>query len=298
MGTISKIIALFVLIQTGCVSLQAWASAPIVRDGLLRGSTLQTQTLENVVADVKAGGVLVIAEEHGNPQHYARQKEALAALHQTGSCTVSVGLEFMDWTHAKATDAFLAGSLAEADFLKEVGWGGNPFADYRDQALFPRVSGGSLLGVNAPRSLSAAIAKTGVSGLSAEEASLLPPTFTVGSAEYRERFEAIMGGGHVPSAAMDRYFAAQSVWDDTMAWQAREFLDRNPTHCLAIIVGDFHAAWGGGLPERLRVRGVANVVTISQFDTGALSDAEVIEQMGPHPRYGVRADALWLSSNP
>lgn len=290
--------AVLAAIQIGCVSLDAQAASGVMRDGLLEGASLQLSRIEDVVSQVKPGGVLVISEEHGNATHYTRQKEALQALHASGRCTVSVGLEFIDWTHAEATSGFLAGTLAESDFLKAVGWGGNPFADYRDQALFPRVSGGSLLGVNAPRSLSGAIAKKGVAGLSSDEASLLPPTFEVGSAEYRERFDAIMGGGHVPAAAMDRYFAAQSVWDDTMAWQAREFLDQNPSNCLAIIVGDFHAAWGGGLPDRLRARGVANVVTISQFDTGPLSDSEVQEQTGPHPKYGSRADALWLSSTP
>lgn len=291
-------LAFLACIQIGCVSLEAHAASTVVREGLLSGASLQPSKIEDVVSAVRPGGVLVISEEHGNAQHYARQKEALQALHQAGRCTVSVGLEFIDWTHPEATSGFVAGTLAEADFLKAVGWGGNPFSDYRDQALFPRVSGGALLGVNAPRALSGAIAKKGVAGLSSDETELLPPAFTVGSLDYRERFEAIMGGGHIPAASMDRYFAAQSVWDDTMAWQAREFLDQNPTHCLAIIVGDFHAAWGGGLPDRLRARGIAQVVTISQFDTGALSDSEVSEQVGPHPKYGARADALWLSSMP
>lgn len=272
------------------------SSASVLRDGLLDGVTLKTETLENIVSRVKPGGVLVLAEEHGNAVHYSRQKEALRALHGTGACRVSVGLEFIDWTHASATDEFLAGRLPEADFLTAVGWGGNPFSDYRDQALFPRLSGGSLLGVNAPRALSGAIAKKGVAGLSADETALLPPAFEVGNDGYRERFEMIMGGGHIPAAAMDRYFAAQSVWDDTMAWQANEFLKQNPGDCLVIIVGDFHAAWGGGLPDRLRARGIANVVTISQFDTTQLSEVDLALEIGPHPKYGARADAVWLST--
>ncbi|MDX9731103.1 MAG: ChaN family lipoprotein [Bdellovibrionales bacterium] len=287
--------------QAGGVSAHAQSSGapkpgPTPQAFLLDGASLQTTTIQNVVSGVKAGEVLVLAEEHGNPLHYANQKAALAALAATGRCTVSVGLEFLSWTVQDATSAYFDGLISEQEFLSRANWGGNPFVDYRDQALFPKTTGGRLIGVNSTRTLSSAIAKKGVDGLSAEEQAELPPHFTVGSAHYRERFDAIMGG-HGGGPAMDRYFAAQSVWDDTMAWQAKTFLDLNPTHCLAIIVGDFHAAWGGGLPDRLKARGVA-VTTISQMEIRHHSQETLKEAVGPHPVYGVRGDAIWLSLTP
>jgi uncharacterized iron-regulated protein len=265
------------------------------RIGLLEGSNLKATTIESVVSKVNAGGVLILGELHGNATHYLRQKAALAALAGAGRCTVSVGLEFLSWVHQSFVDDYFDGKLAEADFLKAAEWGGNPFSDYRDQALFPKQTGGRLIGLNAPRKLTGAISKRGVEGLTAEEVALMPPGFELGRKEYRERFDSIMGG-HVPAQALDRYFAAQSTWDETMAWQVASYLGANPTHCVAVIVGDFHVNFGGGLPDRLRARGVGNVVTISQVDTFSLTEPELTAELGPDPNYGDRADGIWLSS--
>jgi len=270
------------------------------RTGLFDGNSVGNSisrplTIEDVVGRVDAGGVLILSELHGNPIHIERQIEALNALSKTGRCTVSVGLEFLSWVHQAEVDDFFNGKLAEADFLKAVEWGSDPFSNYRTQALIPQTTGGTLIGINAPRSLTSAISKLGVDGISSEQAALLPPNFSLGSAAYRERFDEIMGG-HVPVTAIDRYFAAQSAWDDTMAWQIESFLKSHPGHCLAVVVGDFHASWGGGLPDRLRARSVSNVVVVSQIESSDFArDDELSAQLGPHPRYGIRADAIWIS---
>ena len=266
------------------------------REGFFDGATLKQGDIDLVVKKVEAGGVLIISEQHGNQLHYAHQKLALEALAKTGACTVSVGLEFLDWTHQTDIANYFNGTMSEADFLKAA-WGGEPWVDYKDQALFPKTTGGVLIGVNAPRSLTGAISKNGIDKLTDEQLKEMPPQFELGTAAYRERFDAIMGE-HVPASALDRYFAAHSVWDDTMAWQTSEFLRANPKHCLAIIVGDFHASWGGGLPNRLAARGVSNVTVISQVETADLSEVELSTELGPHPKYGVRADAIWLSRTP
>lgn len=265
------------------------------RIGLFEGKNLKATTIEKLVDQVSAGGVLVLGELHGNQTHYFRQQMALEALKATGRCTVSVGLEFLSWVHQKSVDEYFDGKLAEADFLRLAEWGGNPFSDYRNQALFPRQTGGRLIGLNAPRSLTGAISKRGLNGLTAEEQLLMPPGFEIGRADYRERFDTVMGG-HVPPDALERYFAAQSTWDETMAWQVKEFLVANPSHCLVVIVGDFHVNFGGGLPDRLRARGLSNVVTISQVDTYGLTEPELTAELGPHVKYGDRADGVWLSN--
>lgn len=299
--------SLFIFAQIGCGSPAATPASPVPgkdkdpirmgqlpREGFFSGATLKTSDIDTLVDGVQPGGVLIISEQHGNQKHYSHQKLALQALEKTKRCVVSVGLEFLAWTHQGPITDFFHGSLTEADFLKAAEWGGNPFADYRDQALFPRATGGELLGVNAPKALTSAISKKGLASLTPELNDLMPPLFELGSSAYRERFDSIMGG-HVPAASLDRYFAAQSVWDDSMAWKSAEFLRANPSHCLVVIVGDFHAAWGGGLPARLSARGVSNVTVISQLETFDLSEEELSNELGPNPRFGARADALWLS---
>ena len=267
------------------------------RDGFFRGDTLQASTFDNLTSGFSAGDVLILSEVHGNPIHHERQRVALKAMAKSANCTLSVGLEFLEAPKQNVVDTFIAGQLSEADFLKQVGWGGNPFDDYREQLLLVRQTGGKGLALNAPRSLTGRISRVGIAGLTPEESAILPPQFTLGSAAYRERFDAIMGG-HVPAAALQRYFEAQSTWDDTMAFVAQEHLRQNTSHCLAILVGDFHAAWDGGLPDRLKARGAKRVLVISQVETKGLTEAELTAELGPHSSYGSRADAIWLSQSP
>jgi uncharacterized iron-regulated protein len=103
-----------------------------------------------------------------------------------------------------------------------------------------------------------------------------------------------MGGGHIPEQAILRYFTAQSIWDETMSWQAVEFLRKNPSHVLVIIVGDFHAQYGGGLPDKLRQRGLTKIITFSQVNLTELTPEEQAAEMEPHPTYGPRADFIWV----
>src|SRR5690606_17685645 len=114
-----------------------------------------------------------------------------------------------------------------------------------------------------------------------EESRLLPPDFQLGNAEYFERFYEAMKD-HVPDrSALENYFTAHSLWDETMAWRASEFLTQNPGHVLVIIVGDFHVAYEDGLVESLQRR---NIRTL------AISQVMEREEIAPHPRYGRRGD--------
>jgi len=240
---------------------------------------------------------VVIGENHGVGRHRDQQLEILSALRGAGH-RVSVGLEFFPRRFQPEVDGWRAGRLAEAEFLKRIGWGGTSFDFYRPQALFPDLAGGSkTLALNADGALTKRVAKVGLAGLTDDERAELPPGFETGNANYRDRFARQMP--HLPDpAALDRYFAAQSVWDDTMAWTAARFHAEHPEQTLVIVVGDFHVQYGGGLPDRLRARGVPAVVTVSQFNVHGLDEGEVLAGGGPDPRDGARADAVWIEDVP
>lgn len=276
--------AVVLLTQVAC------ASRPFEDGGLFDGRTSQLVTVDQVVKDVGAGDIVIVSESHGFDPHRRRQIEIMQALAAKG-LNVSVGMEFFYRGQQPFVDAFLSGSLPETDFLKAIGWGGLPFAAYRDQVQFPLHSGGWTVALNAPRALTGAIAKKGVAGLSPEERAQLPVDFERGNAGYYERFLEAMGG-HAPSATMERYFEAQSAWDEVMAIEAIAYLQRRPEQTLVIIVGDFHAAYGGGLGARLNARGSAPKATISQVNSNDYDADELELVVLPHPKFGPRGDAV------
>jgi uncharacterized iron-regulated protein len=209
---------------------------------------------------------------------------------------VSVGLEFFTFTDQPFVDQYRQGSLAETDFLKAINWGSPSFDFYRDQAVFADLhEGAQTLALNAPRKVTGKVAKTGLESLDASEKALLPPQFQLGRDSYRRRFLSMMP--HLPDAAAgERYFAAQSIWDDTMAWRATDFIAQHPEQVLVIVVGEFHVQYGGGLPDRILARRPQTpVLTFSQINTTDLSPEEVQEEITPSSIDGPRAHFLWVA---
>lgn len=266
-----------------------------ISDNLIYKQGVDPVSLEQALLQVKPGDVVVLGEEHGSLEQAAQQVQVLEMLRKNG-LKVSVGMEFFDFQTQGLVDQYRSGVLNENDFLTQIKWGvGFSFDAYRQQVLFPNGNEGTVIALNAPRSLTGRISKVGISGLTAEEKALLPPTWALGNDQYFERFSALMGGGHIPAEAVNRYFEAQSTWDDTMASQAGQYIKANPSNVLVIIVGEFHVQYGGGLPDRLKVHGM-NPLTFSLVNLNGMSSEDVDSEVLPNSKYGSRADFVWTSN--
>jgi uncharacterized iron-regulated protein len=261
---------------------------------LVDGRTLEPTSMDAVVNSLQQSSVLIVSELHGLQPHHDNQIFALTKLGEKFS-NVSLGMEFFDRDKQEVVNRYLGGDLGEEEFLNEVHWMGPEFTKYKTQVLFPVFHQGTTLGLNASRLLTTKVARNGIEALSEMDKAQLPPQFQMGNDGYFQRFKGMMDGHLPPSSKIENYFQAQSIWDDTMAWTAKEFLDANPTHVLMIIVGDFHASHGGGLPDRLRARGVQNVVTISQVDFSDQTPEQQEEMINPTGKWGPRADFVWIS---
>ena len=264
---------------------------------LIQVSSGLDQTIDEVVDRVEPGTVVILGESHAsagaNNLDQINQVEFIKALTEKYD-NVHVGMEFINYTVQDSVDQYLRGELTDDEFKAAVGWGGNPFDEYQKQLLLPLEVMGWTHALNAPRTLTRAIAKKGLEDLTAEELSLMPPQFSLGSDIYKKRFYEIMGVTHDDgNAVYKNMFAAQCTWDDTMAWKALEKFEANPQQVMVVIVGNFHARYGGGLEDRLRARGHNKIMTIVQVDSNQLSDQEKLDLIVPHKDYGVIADYIW-----
>jgi uncharacterized iron-regulated protein len=246
-----------------------------------------------LAALVGPGTVVVYAEQHDNEEHHQNQRDFLVKM-SGGKFPLSVGMEFFEYPHQKLIDQYGREEISEDDFLKQIKWGKNPFDFYRFQVLLPYYLGGRTYGLNIPRSISGQVAKAGMESLTEEQRALLPPDFTLGSETYYERFHETMKG-HVPEKSIQNYFAAQSLWDETMAWRTALAMQELPEQVMVIHVGDFHVAYQDGLIARLKARGVQKIVSISQINTKDMSAEERAAEIQPHARYGARADFIFDS---
>lgn len=269
------------------------AGALPVSEQLFDGKTGQVTPKSNLWARIRPGTVVVIGEQHDYRPHQDIQIQVIKRSQEMGFLT-SVGMEFFEYPDQGSVDLWRQGKLTETDFLQAVRWGSFAFSGYRSQVQAPRWGSESVIALNAPRTLTGKIAKTGYGSLTAQELQMLPPQFELGNLRYFERFKAAIGHLPNPEAGI-KYFTAQSVWDDTMAWKAREFMAQNPNQVLVIIVGEFHVQYGGGLPDRLRARGVHDIVTISELDFGDFTADEKTAALNPTIEDGARADFIWVT---
>jgi uncharacterized iron-regulated protein len=271
----------------------------IYAETLYDGESLSSLSLQAVAQKIRPGSVVIVSELHNSKAHHDHQLEFLKMLRQENpALSLSVAMEFFYYTDQYLVDDFVEGTSSEKNFLRLISWGSTPFDFYRPLVEFPQLmkTKGKTYAINAPKFLTKKVAKTGLLSLDSRERLLLPPNFELGSALYRERFIEAMGGGHgLPQEKIDNYFAAQSLWDDTMAWRTIEALSSNPDQVVVVIVGDFHNAYGSGLPARLRARGLTDGITISQIAMSGRTQNEIFSEIRCHPKYGKRADFIWTS---
>lgn len=261
-------------------------------------------TLQEFAQVTRAGEILVFGEEHATldnskdpatVRHHANHLRLMQALRAAVPARpVSVGMEFLAYPLQESVDLFRQGRLSESEFVDAVGWASTPIDIYGPKVLFN--GGGRTHALNIPRAISSQVARLGPEGLTPEQRELLPPRWDWGSTTYFERFRDAIKD-HAPPDAIDRYFWAQSLWDDTMAWKAIEARNAQPEGILVIIVGAFHVEFGDGLPAELRKALPEAVRTILQVEVPDWSPETLTEATAPDPTFGEHADYLWVSHN-
>jgi uncharacterized iron-regulated protein len=222
-----------------------------------------------------------VGEEHPNPHHHWAQLVIVgAAAEKLAGKKLALGMEMVQSPFQGPLDDWSAQKIDEAALLSRTGWAdrwGYDFALYRPILERARQGGMAILALNAPRELVKAVGKKGVEGLTPEERAKLPP-LVLDDAQHRAWFDGVMasmgeghGHGHgepAPEGAPpdgagpnpDNIYAAQVVWDESMAENARTWLG-NGGDTIVIIAGNGHCH-DSAIVRRLIRRGGAPAVSI------------------------------------
>ena len=277
------------------VILVPWSLMAAQIGGLIDGLNANPVSLDSVLQNIKPGQVLVVSEKHDDEKHHINQLSVLAGLTKL-KIRFSVGFEFIDFTKNNEIDTYMAGLQTEESFLKAVGWGKIPFRFYKP-LMMATVGLGFPYGINLPQKIASRIFNVGMAGLTSAERALLPSDFALGNAGYRKRVVVASKshGGEMDPDQTQKFFEAMCAWDDTMAFQAVKALGDFPNQVLVIIVGNFHADFGGGLPDRLKARGVKDLTVITQVAAVDLTPAELQSEIQVSPEFGPHADYIWVT---
>lgn len=234
--------------------------------------------------------VVCLGEAHDQPRdHYAELAivEALARRARVSGRALGVGFEMFQAPYGDALRAYQRGRIDDAGLRKrthyEDRWG-FPYAYYRPVLAYGRAVGLSLRALNASRELTHAVAQNGLSGLSPRLRRQLP-ALDLDDSAHREHFDQLMA--HHPSGHMDpeNFYAAQVVWDETMAENAAYWVAaRAPQRQLVVLAGSAHCR-REAIPARVERR-VATRVASVRLSADAAEDSEGFDytlQFEPRP---------------
>lgn len=218
------------------------------------GRTGVSLSRAELVARTEAAQVILVGEQHDQAAHHELQASIIRSLRARGE-RLAVGLEMVDWSKQAVLDRLnrreidVDGLFAALRWEESWGFGTELYRPIFDAGLD---AGALFLGLNAPRQLVRAVAKQGVDGLSEEERANLPE-LDLGDATHRAEIEAVFQHHHPPTGAggaFERFYAAQVLWDETMAEQTVKALVGGREK-IVVIVGVGHVAGYRGVPNRI-----------------------------------------------
>lgn len=205
--------------------------------------------------------LLFIGESHTSIDFHRVQLQVVRALAATGR-PVLVGLEMYPVTEQSHLDAWVAERPEADSFVTSSRWyehWGYHWGYYEEIFVFARDHALPMYALNAPRDVVSAVRRKGIDGLSPEEASFMPPSIDLDSAEHLRLFKAYVGGeGSAHPGMTDEQwqsmFAAQCTWDAAMGYNAVRALQRHgePGAIMVVLIGSGHVAYGLGIERQAR----------------------------------------------
>ena len=294
-----KTAALLLLICVGCAgamkpdsqtaeSIVRSQSAPL---SLVDAATGKSMEAEAFLAVLRTKAVVYVGERHDQPSDHGVQYAILRQLHRD-EASLAIGMEMFQVPFQEPLDQWSAGQIDETVLRRDTEYAkrwGFDFSMYRPILEYARNRGIEVVALNAPKELAYAVAKDGVDGLSSELASDLPE-LDLKNEEHRALFDAEFDvGEHAVGDAIDQYYEAQVVWDETMGSRVAETLGRaaGPAK-MVVFAGRVHVKRGLGVPDRAAKRGAAPYAVVLPVTQRELK-AEL--ELPPEER---SADFFWV----
>lgn len=252
---------------------------------------------ESMVADLARADAVFVGEQHDDPFTH-RLEEALLAGLRRRKIAPTVSLEMFERDVQGVVDRYLAGTIAEPQFLQESRPWPRYASDYRPLIEMAKHEGWTVVAANLPRRVASAVAKAGepaIQQMPAADRAMMAAQLECPRDAYFTRFAEAMTE-HSPSenkgatsatapptaeqrATTDRYYWSQCAKDETMAEAvARAVTDRaGKPGPVVHFTGAFHSDFGAGTAERTRRRltgrrvAVVSMLPVADLDVVAPS---------------------------
>jgi uncharacterized iron-regulated protein len=251
------------MLTTACAST---AEAPAVLADITADAsqvTTQPPTADALPALI-AADVVYLGERHDSWADHAAQLAIIEALHAENP-DVAIALEMFQRPFQPVLDQYLAGEITETELVEqteyEQRWG-FPWELYAPIIRFAKAHKIPLIALNAPTEVVRQVSRQGLSslalsGLEPETLAHIPPTADIDTSNNDYRAFVLQAlGAHSSHGNFDpdHFFAAQLVWDETMAERIAQFRQAHPETQVIVLAGQGHVIFGYGIPDRVARR--------------------------------------------
>jgi uncharacterized iron-regulated protein len=211
---------------------------------------------------IAGADVIYIGENHGSRKDHLYELDLVRGMIRR-RIQFTVGWEMFDRTQQPDLDRFNEGKLTLAELFARTRFD-KSWATY--SPLYARILATTThanvpnIGLNAPTALAHKVAKG--EPLSPSEKKQLPTEFRIPAGAYRH-FVGLLGEHPgMELGDLPRFFAAQNVWDQTMAQTILEFHKRNPGTKLLVLTGRGHVQDGFGVPNYVHQKSAAKQLVL------------------------------------
>jgi uncharacterized iron-regulated protein len=250
---------------SGCMPARTAADIP--------GTTLLTSGGSERSVDADAllrraddSAAVCVGEQHDEAKHHEVQRrllEALIAHSRRRGVRLALGMEMFRRQMQPALNAYFSGEIDASTLADVTNWNkswGFDFAMYRPLLETAREHRVRIIGLNAHRALTQAVARRGLDSLPKPVRDSLPQ-LVLDDAAHRKFFWAIMGfdaprkEGHGHGHGMNReyFYAAQVIWDETMAEGVTSWLSDPEPRQMLVVAGNGHCH-RSAIPSRVTRR--------------------------------------------
>jgi uncharacterized iron-regulated protein len=201
----------------------------------------QEISLADAIPALKQNRIILVGEHHNNKNHHEAQLKIIRSLKDSGA-RVAVGLEMFRSDSQQSLDSWVAGNIEESDFKKIYfdNWG-YPWSDYGMIFDYAKEEKIPLIGLNVPRKITRQVAQEGFQSLDKGQREKLSNITCRVDKAYMAYIKKAFGAHAHGNLNFNYFCEAQLVWDNVMAVNALEYLDKNLDALVVVLTGTGHA---------------------------------------------------------
>ncbi|MFW6296656.1 MAG: ChaN family lipoprotein [Halothece sp.] len=214
---------------------------------------------KEIIQDFSEANVIYLGETHDSLADHSAQLEIIQALYSKNS-QIAIAMEMFQRPYQTVLDQYLDNKISEEELRSlteyDERWGFD-WEYYAPILRFAKAHSLPILALNTPSEVTRKVAREGLESLTEDEKRYIPPLDEIhtDNEDYREMLREVYSQhAHGNSSGFERFFAAQVLWDETMAEAIAEFHQSNPNYQVIVLAGQGHIVYGYGIPNRVKRR--------------------------------------------